>query len=252
VGGDTDNWGHDLNDDLTAIDAFLRNIVPAGTIFPYAGPAAVGSEPEGFLYCDGRAVSRTAYASLFAAITTSWGGGDGSSTFNLPDLRSRFPIGAGPDYALTAAGGAANATPTLSLSVDGTALTTDQLPAHSHSAADSGHSHGLSTDGSGVGLNDPGHSHDLIENVDNAGPLASTPTFTTATVNNLRIGVVSTTTSDTTGLSVTDPGHTHTVASGAASVTIGNTGSGNPHTHTGTVTGSILPPYRAVNYIIKT
>lgn len=63
---------------------------PAGTILPYAGAVA----PQGWLLCDGSAVSRTVYAALFQATSTAYGAGDGSSTFNVPDLRGRAPVGA--------------------------------------------------------------------------------------------------------------------------------------------------------------
>ncbi|HRF69837.1 MAG TPA: tail fiber protein [Candidatus Pelethenecus sp.] len=64
---------------------------PIGLVSPYVGSAA----PSGWLLCDGSAVSRTTYADLFAVISTTYGTGDGSTTFNLPDLRSRLPVGAG-------------------------------------------------------------------------------------------------------------------------------------------------------------
>jgi len=51
------------------------------------------SAPTGWLECNGAAVSRTTYASLFTAISTTWGVGDGSTTFNLPDMRGEFPRG---------------------------------------------------------------------------------------------------------------------------------------------------------------
>ncbi len=60
--------------------------VPAGTIMAYGGLTI----PSGWIVCDGTAVSRTSYASLFGAIGINFGGGDGISTFNLPDLRGRF------------------------------------------------------------------------------------------------------------------------------------------------------------------
>jgi len=60
--------------------------LPAGSLIDYAGTV----EPSGWLLCDGRAVSRTAYASLFSALGTSYGVGDGSTTFNIPDFRGRF------------------------------------------------------------------------------------------------------------------------------------------------------------------
>jgi hypothetical protein len=63
--------------------------VPAGTISPFAGSSA----PAGWLLCEGQAVSRTTYAVLFAAISTAYGVGDGATTFNVPNLKKRFPIG---------------------------------------------------------------------------------------------------------------------------------------------------------------
>lgn len=66
-------------------------IVPAGTIVAFGGSTI----PTGYLACADTAVSRTTYARLFAAIGTSFGTGDGSSNFNLPDLRDRVPLGKG-------------------------------------------------------------------------------------------------------------------------------------------------------------
>lgn len=76
----------------------------AGMIFPYAGENA----PAGYLMCDGSAVSRTQYPALFAAIGTKYGAGDGSTTFNLPDLIGRFVLGAGGDNELAETGGSLN------------------------------------------------------------------------------------------------------------------------------------------------
>lgn len=63
--------------------------VPSGSLLGYGGSSA----PAGWLLCDGSAVSRTTYASLFSAISTTFGVGDGSSTFNIPDLRGRVVAG---------------------------------------------------------------------------------------------------------------------------------------------------------------
>lgn len=63
--------------------------LPIGTIVPFGG----NNIPSNWLVCDGTAISRTTYADLFSAIGTSFGEGDGSTTFNLPDLRSRVPLG---------------------------------------------------------------------------------------------------------------------------------------------------------------
>ncbi len=60
--------------------------IPPGSVMPYMGTAA----PEGWLLCDGSEVSRTMYPQLYAVIGTASGSGNGSSTFNLPDLRGRF------------------------------------------------------------------------------------------------------------------------------------------------------------------
>lgn len=66
--------------------------LPSGSVTMYAGAAL----PSGWLLCDGAAVSRTTYASLFNAVGTAYGAGDGSTTFNLPNLVSRFPRGGTP------------------------------------------------------------------------------------------------------------------------------------------------------------
>lgn len=63
--------------------------IPAGALMPYGAASA----PPGWLLCDGTAVSRTTYAYLYSIIGTTYGAGDGSTTFNLPDMRGRFPFG---------------------------------------------------------------------------------------------------------------------------------------------------------------
>jgi microcystin-dependent protein len=85
------------------------------------------SAPTGYLLCDGTAVSRTTYAALFAIIGTTFGTGDTTTTFNLPDYRGRMPIGVSGSYALAATGGSANAV----------------VVSHTHTATstDSGHVH---------------------------------------------------------------------------------------------------------------
>ena len=94
----------------------------AGVIQMFAG----STPPAGWLLCNGQAVSRTTYAELFAAIGTTWGAGNGSTTFNVPDLRGRTPIGAGQGSGLTArtlGGKVGSETHTLNA---------DQIPAHTH------------------------------------------------------------------------------------------------------------------------
>ena len=75
--------------------AYNATIFPAGMVSPFAGP--VESIPAGWLLCDGSEVSRTEYANLYDAISVCWGVGDGSTTFNLPDLRGMFLRGVSGD-----------------------------------------------------------------------------------------------------------------------------------------------------------
>lgn len=82
--------------------------------------------PDGWLAADGSAVSRTTYADLFAAIGTTHGAGNGSTTFNLPDGRGRAPVGAGTGTGLTAR------TVGQTFGVEDHALTVAQMPAHAH------------------------------------------------------------------------------------------------------------------------
>ncbi len=86
--------------------------LPAGVTLPYGGTTA----PPGYLLCDGSAVSRTTYAVLFTILSTTYGVGDGSTTFNLPDLRQRFPMGkavSGTGSTLGGTGGAIDHTHTV-------------------------------------------------------------------------------------------------------------------------------------------
>lgn len=96
--------------------------------------------PDGWLECNGAAVSRTTYAQLFAVIGTIWGAGDGSTTFNLPDLRGRSLIGAGQGPGLT------NRVLGQSLGEEAHLLTASEsgLPGHSHAVTDPGHYHTVS------------------------------------------------------------------------------------------------------------
>jgi len=94
--------------------------VPIGGCIPYGGAGA----PSGFVLCDGAAISRAAFANLFAIIGTAYGVGDGSTTFNVPDMRTSnsFARGAINDGGRGTTGGAASITQTIA-----------QMPAHLHS-----------------------------------------------------------------------------------------------------------------------
>lgn len=104
-------------------------LVPSGVVLPFAGSAS----PTGWLLCDGSAVSRTTYADLFAAIGTTYGSGDGSSTFNLPGVGDRVITGKGSTKTtLGGTGGATAQTP--SGTVGNTTLSESQMPSHGHAA----------------------------------------------------------------------------------------------------------------------
>ena len=77
------------------IEAY-ENPIPTGSVFPFAGIAA----PEGFLLCNGQEVSRFTYAKLYGILGDTYGAGDGTATFNLPDYREITLVGAGQNEKL--------------------------------------------------------------------------------------------------------------------------------------------------------
>lgn len=109
--------------------------VAVGTLFYYGGTSA----PAGSLVCDGSAVSRTTYSELFTAIGTTWGVGDGSTTFNLPDLPRRTLVGSGGTgtgelgNAVGDTGGAETSTLTQGNLPVGTAFTAGTVGTHASS-----------------------------------------------------------------------------------------------------------------------
>lgn len=144
----------------------VQGYLPAGTIIMHGA----ATPPTGWLECDGSAVLRTTQAVLFAAISTTWGVGDGTTTFNLPDFRGYFlrgyDHGAGIDPARVFA-----------------SLQADALKAHTHTQ--NAHNHGVS---------DPGHAHTvpiaISGSAASAGGLFTTvgsPTSTTSAVTGITI-----------------------------------------------------------------
>ena len=95
-----------------------------GSIYMFAGSTA----PEGFLFCDGSAVSRSTYSDLFEVIGTTYGAGNGSTTFNLPDLSGKVAMGASQNYAIGSTGGE-----------EEHVLLESEIPAHVHEVPAHGH-----------------------------------------------------------------------------------------------------------------
>jgi len=104
--------------------AIMNAIVPIGAVLPYYGT----TPPRDWLLCYGQAVSRTEYKALFAAIGTSIGSGDGSTTFNVPDLRGKVVYGQG-DVSFTAITG-------TNVGETHHTLTLAEMPSHGHEIAE--------------------------------------------------------------------------------------------------------------------
>ena len=112
--------------------AYLQGVegVNTGLIVPWSSL----SIPSGFLECDGSAVSRSTYATLFAVVGTTWGVGDGSTTFNIPDLTDRCCSHSSPTKTFATTGGAntVSSTGTIGGSIGNTTIDTPTLPSHTH------------------------------------------------------------------------------------------------------------------------
>lgn len=86
----------DIKGEVYEIEAY-KNPIPTGSVFPFAGITA----PEGFLLCNGQEVSRFTYAKLYGVLGDTYGAGDGTTTFNLPDYREVTLVGAGQNEKLS-------------------------------------------------------------------------------------------------------------------------------------------------------
>lgn len=261
----------------TARESMASSGLPTGSVQMFAG----GTAPAGWLLCDGSAVSRTTYARLFAVINTTYGSGDTSTTFNLPDLRGRSPIGAGAGTGLAtrAAGtiyGAESATITTAMlpahghGVTGVTVSTQDL-SHTHppgtyatSNFDASHTHSLAsafTDyANAPHTHNPANGGSFIVNsstgVTLAGVASGTVSWGQAGTDSQNANHRHALTGSTAGASVTLL-HNHTVNSGAS-------GPANPSlaTHTHTLSGTTdntggggtvptITPSLGINFIIK-
>lgn len=124
---------------------------PVGSITMFAGSTA----PSGYLICDGSAISRTDYADLFTVLGTNYGTGDGSTTFNLPNLKGKVPVGLDSNDTAFDTLGETGGEKTHTLTVD-------EMPSHDHEAR-----YGDTAGGDGSGYrfsNNSGRSRVAIEN----------------------------------------------------------------------------------------
>ncbi len=187
--------------------------IPAGSMFDFGG----GSAPTGYLLCDGSAVSRATYSRLFSVLSTTWGVGDGSTTFNVPDMRGRCSIGAGTGSGLTARALAGSG------GEENHALSEAELATHTHTNSASGSS----------GTESASHTHPEYTNTGAASAgrsgMASVPTP--------NVGGNELTYQNTGTESAS---HTHTIS---VTVTNNSTGSGTAH--------NTMQPYKVVTKIIK-
>lgn len=145
--------------DLTKSSGSNNSGVAIGTIVNWPS----NSLPVGWLKCDGSAISRTDYSSLFSIIGTTFGAGDGSTTFNLPNITDKNILGNGT---LGQLGGNNSVT-----------LTTDNLPSHTHTFTGKAHTHSFSatTGKSNVNTSSAGsHTHNVSITSRSTSPSAST------------------------------------------------------------------------------
>ena len=193
-------------------------------------PFAGSTVPAGYLPCDGSAVDRTTYASLFTAIGTTYGAGDGSTTFNVPDISGRVVIGVSGAHAMASTGGTETVT-----------LQTANLPAHGHSVPKHGHANTIAA-------KTPQLAHTITQPVfkynspNSAGNSAGSSKTTCKTASTQ-------TASRGTNLAVT--AHAATACTMSGSVTNkpafnsdSTSGGGSAHSN--------MQPYIAINYIIST
>jgi microcystin-dependent protein len=186
------------------VDKRLAPVIPP----PAADPTgaykftASSAPPTGYLLCDGSAVSRATYATLFSVISTQYGAGDGSTTFNLPDFQGRFPVGVGTHTDINAAG-----------KNEGVATVANRRPRHNHT-------NGLTLPDHGHGVSDPTHGHQV--NFDNGagGGSIRTPTWgagSTGVVTSNGVGttsIVPASTGVTVGSVTSTPGVNGTIGPG--------------------------------------
>lgn len=200
----------------------------AGLIYMYGGSTA----PNGFLICDGSAISRTTYSSLFAAIGTIYGAGDNSTTFNIPNISGRVAIGSSVAHTIGTTGGEETHT-----------LLTNELPAHSHTIPSHGHTHTIKA-------TTPILSHSITQPMFTYTPSSGSQKSTDYTSGTKDGTNANTTTAASRSANLAIANHAATACTKTGSVTdcgafdSESTGSGSSHDN--------MQPYITLNYIIST
>ena len=218
---------------ILAVDPGSDALFPTGSITAYGGATA----PSGYLLCNGAAVSRTTYDALFDIIGTAYGVGDGSTTFNLPDMRAAVPAGYKAADANFGTLGATVGAATHAVSSSEMPSHTHTGPAHVHTGPSHTHT-GPSHVHSG-----PAHSHGILLDQDEGGN--SRPQSANGTSAAPTGGTESGGTGDTGsgGTGATGSGGTGDTGSAGTGAT-GGTGSGTAM--------SLVQVSATVNFIIKT
>lgn len=226
---------------LSSLLKFIAyRLVPVGSIQAFAGSSA----PDGYLWCRGQAVSRTTYADLFAVIGTTYGAGDGSTTFNLPNLGGKVPVGGNSSWTLGNTGGSADAivphhrhTYDMSDATSGsTTLTTSQIPAHTHGSKTVSYTFQVRKSGSGASGAFP-YNNSTVEN----GSATGAPNAAgTGTYSLDRVVLSDTHTHNSVG---GGGGHTHTISRTTTNTSYAGT--------SGNTTNANMQPYLVLNYIIR-
>jgi len=221
--------------------------VPVGVVSAFAGVNA----PAGWLMCAGQAVSRTEYSALFNALSTTYGSGDGSTTFNLPDLRGRVPAGVdnmGGTAASRLTSTVLSASNTLGATGGAQTHTLDstQIPAHSHpntlgsnTVAATSHTHGSSAMTAAMNLFNAGGVNYIDYAERNGTSFTETermywPSGGADSAHNEGTG---------TGLAVLGSTDANSSSTTVSITNANNTGGGSAHTNT--------QPTLVLNYIIK-
>jgi microcystin-dependent protein len=214
-----------IGDLAAALQAFL---VPTGTVSAFAGSSA----PTGYLLCDGAAVSRSTYSALFGVVSTTYGVGDGSTTFNTPNLKCRTVIGVGVGTEITGVLGTVQGVKEVMLTAAESGTT-----AHDHPSGTSGasgvHSHTYSGTTSGSDWNAYYNHYSALGG---SGPV---PVSTSEGAGRTYQGAGGNHTHTFSGTTIDSSSHTHTYTITAATAAA----AASAHTN--------IQPSLPLNYIIK-